>query len=210
MGKGFWAVLGLIVVVMVGVVIAFGDRDSAPREVIENPHEITEEDNAVGPSDAPITLVKYSDFQCPACEVGYRALKDIKVEFADDLQFVYRHSPFLTQAYDAARASEAAARQDMFWQMHDMLFERQSQWSGNANIRSLFESYAEELDMDVDQYREDFENAGSRVERDVAIRDQIDVIGTPTYFINGERLPENPQTSERFAEIISEYLADIE
>ncbi|MEX0668778.1 MAG: thioredoxin domain-containing protein [Candidatus Saccharimonadales bacterium] len=207
MGKGFWAVLVLVVAVMISSIFIFGDRDSQPRETIENPHEITAEDHKIGSEeDTAITLVKYSDFQCPACQTGYSILPEVREHFGDDLLFVYRHSPFLPQAYDAARATEAAAEQGMFWEMHDTLFDNQASWSGNTNARSLFESYAEDLDMDVDQFRSDFQDAGSRVERDVAIRDQIDVIGTPTYFINGERLQQNPQTAEMFISIIEGYL----
>ncbi|MEX0934646.1 MAG: thioredoxin domain-containing protein, partial [Candidatus Saccharimonadales bacterium] len=164
MGKGFWVILVLVVAAMISAVFIFGERDSQPRETIENPHEITSEDHTIGSEDSSVvTLVKYSDFQCPACETGYRILPEVREHFGDDLLFAYRHSPFLPQAYDAARATEAAANQGMFWEMHDMLFDNQASWSGNANVRSLFESYADELGMDVDQFRSDFQDVGPRV-----------------------------------------------
>src|SRR5579859_7965349 len=85
-------------------------------------------DHVVGPADAPLTLVEYGDFECPFCARSYPAVKAIRRELGDRLRFVYRHfpRPEHPHARHAAEASEAAAAQGRFWQMHDTLFEHQN------------------------------------------------------------------------------------
>lgn len=210
MGKGFWVALVAILAVMIGGFTLLNDNE--PVEELENPHEIVADvDHAIGSADAPVTLVKYSDFQCPACQASAVVLEEVRSQYSEDeLQFVYRHSPFLPQAFDAARATEAAHQQGEFWAMHDLLFARLDDWSGSTNARSVFDDYAEELGLDVEQFSDDFEDASSRVERDVAIRNQLEITATPTFFINGERIQQNPGSIDAFYEIIDNALASAE
>ena len=209
MGKGFWIALVLILAIMIGGFLLLDD--SEPVAELENPHEIEAGvDHTIGSPDAPVTLVKYSDFQCSFCRDGAIVLEEVRDQFSEDeLQFVYRHSPFLTHAFDAARASEAAARQGAFWEMHDALFINFDEWSDSTNARSIFEELAADIGLDVDQYNEDFTDVSSRVERDVQIRNQLEVTGTPTYFINGERI-DNPVSLEAFVEVLEDALAEAE
>ena len=210
MGKGFWVALVAVLAVMIGAFIVLDD--SEPVEELDNPHEIVANvDHTIGSIDAPVTLVKYSDFQCPACQSSAVVLEEVRSQYSEDeLLFVYRHSPFLPQAFDAARASEAASEQGDFWGMHDLLFARLDDWSGSTNARSVFEGFAEELGLDVEQFSNDFAGTSSRVERDVAIRTQLGVQATPTYSINGEMLEQNPGSVEAFYELIDNALAAAE
>lgn len=209
MGKGFWVALVAVLVIMIGAFILLDD--SEPIEELDNPHEIVAGvDHTIGSPDAPVTLVKYSDFQCSFCRDGAVVLETVREQFSDDeVQFVYRHSPFLTHAFDAARASEAAARQGAFWEMHDAIFASFDEWSSSTNARSIFENLAADIGLDVDQYNDDFPDVSSRVERDVQIRNQLDITGTPTYFLNGEQIP-NPASVEGFIEVLENALAAAE
>ncbi|MEX0748924.1 MAG: thioredoxin domain-containing protein [Candidatus Saccharimonadales bacterium] len=211
MGKGFWVALATVVIVMIGAVWLFGDNANAPAANVDEPHAITAEDHTRGPEDAALTLIEYSDFQCPACGGAEPLIQQMLAEYPDDVRLVYRHFPLTqihAQAYDAARASEAAGRQDRFWEMHDLLFERQQNWSGDAQARTTFESYAEELGLDLEQYESDFAAVNSRVDRDTAIAQQLGVNSTPTFYLNGEALEQNPTSIEVWREIIDSALAE--
>src|SRR5204862_4945932 len=145
-----------------------------------------EQDHVRGPIDAPVTVVEYGDFECPYCGRAEPILRQLLGEFAD-VRYVWRHLPLNdvhphTQV--AAEASEAAANQDAFWEMHDLLFDHQE----NLHVRDLVR-YAEQLDLDLDKFREALrKHTGSaRIAEDVDSADLSGVSGTPTFFVNGRR-----------------------
>ncbi len=102
----------------------------------ENPKpipEVTEADWSKGNLESPVVLLEYSDFQCPACKARGPIIENLLGEFGDHIRFVYRHMPLSSihnNAQLAAQATEAAGVQGKFWEMHDHLFETQSEWSG--------------------------------------------------------------------------------
>ena len=144
-------------------------------------------DHAQGPKDAPVTLVEYGDFQCPHCRRAHPIVKEAQQRLGRQLRFVYRHFPLTRihpEAEHAAEASESAAAQGAFWQMHDILFERQFALDDDSLI-----SYATERGLDGDKIRGDLD-AGTftdRVREDFMSGVKSGVNGTPTFFINGAR-----------------------
>jgi len=209
MGKWFWVVLGVVIAGMVGVFFAMSE-ESAPRELLDNPHEITAEDHVTGAENPTVTLIEYGDFACPACGAVEPILQEVKADYSDDLQFVWRHFPVTGIAgYDASRATVAADQQGEFWAMHDVLFERQDEWRTSQNPRSFFDDYADELGLDSGQFRSDYGDARDRVERDNDIARQVEVTSTPTFFLNGEQI-DNPGTYEGFAALIDAAIAEAE
>src|SRR3989344_8136250 len=90
---------------------------------------VTAEDWSKGPADASVALVEYSDFQCPACKNAEPLVKAL-IEKNPDVKFVYRHFPIHDQSLDAGKAAEAAGAQGKFWEMHDVLFDKQNDWAG--------------------------------------------------------------------------------
>lgn len=189
MSKKFWIVVGIAVIALVGLFIA--TNEPSEQTSIEEPLEITDEDHTIGESDAPIELVKYSDFQCPSCAQADPIVKDILDEYGDDIHFVYRHFHVVqpqSTSHLASRATVAAERQDAFWEMHDLLFERQDDWAQNAEAPSLINGYAEELGLDMEQFETDLDDADNRVDRDLDIAQQLGLFSTPTFFINGEQV----------------------
>ena len=139
-----------------------------------------------GPDDAAVTIVEYSDFQCPFCAQAAPIVAQLLEEYPEDVRVIYRHYPLRQihlQAQLAAEAAEAAGKQGAFWEMHDVLFANQSQWSGNPGAKNAFVTYAEALGLDVAQ----FEDALN----DRALTQKVNaagVTGTPTFFLNGVRL----------------------
>ncbi len=146
-----------------------------------------ERDHIRGPKkDALVTLVEYGDFECPYCGQAEPAVRGLIREFGE-LRFVFRHLP-LTEVHPhaqlAAEASEAAAVQGAFWEMHDMLIDHQ----GALTFRDLV-GYAESIGLDADKFAADLrKHVGAyRVAEDIDSADLATVSGTPTFFINGIR-----------------------
>jgi Na+/H+ antiporter NhaA len=144
-----------------------------------------ERDHIRGPSAAPVTLVEYGDFECPYCGQAEPIVREVLADF--EVRYVWRHLPLSDvhpNAQFAAEASEAAAEQGAFWEMHDLLLEHQ----GDLRPRDLV-GYAESLDLDLERFREHMHgHEGARhVAEDVDSADQSGVAGTPTFFINERR-----------------------
>ena len=143
-------------------------------------------DHIRGPSEAPVTLVEYADFECPYCGQAESIVRELLADFGD-IRYVWRHLPLRDvhpHAQLAAEAAEAAARQGAFWAMHDLLLDHQG-----ALLAPDLVGYAEELGLDVARFVTDLRNhAGApRVAQDVDSADLSGVSGTPTFFLNGRR-----------------------
>jgi Na+/H+ antiporter NhaA len=143
-------------------------------------------DHVRGPSDAPVTLVEYADFECPFCGQAEPVVRELLADHGD-IRYVWRHLPLRDvhpHAQLAAEASEAAARQGAFWGMHDLLLDHQ----GELLTPDLL-GYAEQLSLDVARFTTDLHrHAGAaRVAQDVDSADLSGVSGTPTFFLNGRR-----------------------
>jgi Na+/H+ antiporter NhaA len=145
-----------------------------------------ERDHVRGPDKAPVTLVEYGDFECPYCGQAEPVVRELLADYGD-LRYVWRHLP-LTDVHPhaqlAAEATEAAAKQDKFWEMHDELLLHQDALTAKDLIR-----HAAELGLNADQFTRDMrERTGQRrVISDVDSADLSGVSGTPTFFINGRR-----------------------
>ena len=146
-----------------------------------------EHDHVRGAEDAPVTLVEYGDFECPYCGQAEQVIRELLASSGDDVRYVWRHLPLNDvhpNAQIAAEASEAAAAQGRFWEMHDTLLGHQ----GDLRPTHLAD-YATEIGIDADRVVDGLhrrEYAG-RVNEDVASADESGVTGTPTFFINGRR-----------------------
>ncbi len=164
----------------------------------------TDDDAALGPQDAPITVVEFSDYNCPYCQKfhqeTFQALLDA---YPGQIRFVYRDFPITSQeSFRAAQASECAGDQGAFWEFHDALFER-SAGLGMA----AYQQYAEQLGLDVDQLTTCIEEGqfAAEVEADARYAAELGVTGTPTFFINGLPLV-GAQPLSRFTQVIDNEL----
>jgi Na+/H+ antiporter NhaA len=143
-------------------------------------------DHIRGPIDAPVTVLEYGDFECPYCGQAESVVRELLRDFGD-VAYAWRHLPLNDvhpAAQQAAEAAEAAAEQGAFWEMHDLLLERQDA----LGFRDLL-GYAEELGLDVERFEEDLRNrvGVGRIAQDVDSADLSGVSGTPTFFINNLR-----------------------
>lgn len=207
MNKTFiWIGLVVIVVILLMISGRGGPKMDVPFEVgVLHPL-----DNAKGNLESSVVVMEYSDFQCPACRSYYPMVRQLITEFEDRVVFVFRHFPLLSihpNAEFAARAAEAAGEQDKFWEMHDILFQKQNEWARVANVTPLFESYATLLALDLEKFKTDFSSDAVkdfvRAQRVHAV--QAGLQGTPSFFVNGEQI-KNPGSYDEFRNIILEAL----
>lgn len=171
---------------------------------------IQTDDWTKGNKDAQVTLVEYLDFECEACGAYYPVVKQLEAELGDRVRFVARYFPLAghKNSMTAASAVEAAGRQGKFWEMHDMLFENQKTW-GEKSIADpkLFLTYAQKIGLDITKYQKDVTDPSvrDRIERDKRSGAGLGVQGTPSFFLNGEKLS-NPRSYEEFKTLISAEL----
>lgn len=165
-----------------------------------------------GDNNAAVTLIEYSDLQCPACGLYFSVVKKLQEEFSDRLRFVYRHFP-LSQIHKnaefAAQTTEAAGLQEKFWEMHDLLFLRQEEWSG-GDVQKLFRGYAEILKLDLNKFEKDINSreVKNAVQSDYDGGATLGVNATPTFFLNGQKIA-NPRSYDEFRSIILEELSKV-
>jgi protein-disulfide isomerase len=142
---------------------------------------------AFGPADAKVTIVEFSDFQCPFCSRAANATTQVKEKYKDKVRFVFRQFPlsFHKDAHLAAQASLAAGAQGKFWEYHDKLFANQQ-----ALDRASLEKYAQELGLDMAKFKKalDDKTFAAQVDADFKLGEEVGVDGTPTMFLNGARV----------------------
>ena len=144
-------------------------------------------DHIQGPETAPATLVEFGDYECPYCGQAYPIIKEIQKYLGDNLRFVFRNFPLTqihTHAQHAAEAAECAGAQNMFWEMHDILYKHQQ-----ALEDEDLKNYAELLKFNIPKFQSDLYNHSfaERVREDFLSGIRSGVNGTPTFFINGRR-----------------------
>lgn len=160
-------------------------------------------------AEPEVVITVYSDFQCPACKYYVPFESQLKREFGSRIKIVNRNFPLPMHQYAqlAARAAEAARKQGKFDEMHDKLFEGQEQWS-MGNAESLFNNYAKAIGLDMNQFKKDLNSIELQqkimAEKQEGIDRQVD--STPTYFINGDKVQNNPPTYPQFKALVTPYL----
>jgi protein-disulfide isomerase len=171
---------------------------------------VSDTDNFIGPADAKVTLVEYSDFQCPACAAFQPIVKQLleEPEVKGKLKFVYRHFP-LSQihknAITAGRAVQAAAAQGKFWEMHDAAFTNQQRWANlsNQGAKDAFKGYAQALSLDIARWERDIDSDAvkQKISDDYEGGVNANVTATPTFFLNGVKMAQ-PASYEAFKQTI--------
>jgi protein-disulfide isomerase len=153
-----------------------------------------------GNPDAPVTLEEFGDFQCPPCGSFSAFVHELMKEYDSRVRLVFRNFPLKTHqhAREAAFAAEAAGIQGRFWEMHDLLYREQANWSKAPNVRELFESYAGTLGLNLDQFKKDMdgEQVRTRVDSDRQRGESLGINVTPTLFINDRPLEPKDKNPE--------------
>lgn len=169
----------------------------------------------IGQENAPITMTEYSDFQCPLCKKFFdESIPTIMKNYVETgkVKLVYKQFPLSIhpQAPDAALASECALEQNKFWEMHDLLFKNQDQWSGNAAHNDVFKKFAADLGLNTQQFNEcvDTQKHVGNVNKDYQEGLAKAVRGTPTFYIN-DQLIVGAQATSVFTDALDKQLATL-
>lgn len=145
----------------------------------------------IGKADATNTIVEFGDYQCPACAAAHPALKTFMDKNKDRVRLVFRNFPLAQHknAMVGSQAAEAAAKQGKFVEMHDLLYEKQAEWSELQDPKGKFQEFAQSLGLDMNKFNSDYSDSylRERVKVDVDDGQSLGVNSTPTFFLNGEK-----------------------
>lgn len=200
------------IVLVVGASLIFGGQKPSDNAApVANTEALVRSDsNKKGAKNGKVTIVEFGDFQCPACGAVHPTVKQLTREYGDQVTFVFRNFPLQMHknAQAAHQAAEAAGAQGKFFEMHDMLFENQSEWENSGNPMEQFTKYAKELKLDEAKFKADIEakKFDKKIEQDVNDGYAVGVAATPTFFINGVKQEGGLQYNE-FKEKIDAELA---
>lgn len=142
---------------------------------------------------SPVVIEEYGDYQCPPCGQLYPELKQIETEYGDQVRIVFHHFPLMKMhknALMAAHAAEAARNQNKFWEMHDRLYRNQKEWADLDDPKPVFEFYARQLNLKLDQFNSDLQSnvIDQRIIADIQRGTSLGVTGTPTVFLDSHLL----------------------
>lgn len=203
MSKQFVAVILAIVVILGGVFFLTNKHNSGSSNSNAQPTNHVEGDASTG-----VKLVEYGDYECPYCGQFYPIVKQVVDTNKDQIQFQFRNLPLNTvhrNAFAGARAAEAAALQNKFWEMHDLLYQNQdpqgvSGWVASSDpLDQYFVGYAKQLDLNVDQFKTDFASSkiNDTINADIAAFKKTGLDeSTPTFFLDGKQIHPGYQASD--------------
>ena len=183
--------------------------DSSFGASLVNP--ITPVDHVRGNAQAKVTIVEYGDFQCPACAAYEPLVREVMKEYGDRVAFVYRHFPLRRNHKHAditSQAAESAGIQGKFWEMHDIIYDHQQDWANKDDVMPILKEYAASISLDVAKWELDTQSdvIKQKVELDLQSGIAAQVQGTPTFYVNGKKIP-NPQSVEVFKAVLNDALS---
>lgn len=220
MSKEAKILIAIAAVVLIGGVLLAVYANPRPQEAgkpVDEKSLVRDTSHMTGKVGAKVTVVEFGDYQCPGCGAAYPIMKEVLKQYGsnENFNFVFRNFPLESihpNARVGAEAAEAASAQGKFWEMHDMLYEKQSDWTTSDDPVSKFVTYASAIGADPDKLKQAVSQHLSTdvIDSDIKDGNSVQVQGTPTFFINGSLFAPNPNsipTLEDFKKKIEEELA---
>lgn len=204
-----------IAVLAIGVFVYQSTRDRGgppPVAVVESGQVVRENSHRLNSvPDSDVTFVEFLDFECEGCRAVYPSIEQLRAEYGDRVNFVIRYFPLSAHynAERAARAVEAAAQQGKLEAMYKKMYDAQSQWGEKQDpADEVFRGFAVELGLDMTAFDKAYSDpaTAARVQLDVADGRALGVQGTPTFFLNGERI--QPHSYEDLTALFDQALAE--
>lgn len=205
------AILIVVVVIVVSLIGGGLLLNFQRREPVDEDDDPIVEANVADPAaNVVVTLEEFCDYQSPACATITPTLKKLRDEYGTNLNVVFRNTPLPgnKNALPAARAAEAARMQSRFWEMHNLLLEKQNEWKDEENPRPKFLQWARDLGIDVARFEQDMdsEQVTFRIEADKDAAIALAIQEVPAIVINGRRLKTDATTPEGIREGIEVML----
>ena len=195
---------------LVGVVLESGIYHGTGKAASRQPEKPKKDSfvKQMGPSNAPVGIIEYTDFECPACGMAYKVLKQIEGQYAGKINVTFKHYPlhYHKSAMSAHRAAECANLQGKFWPFHDLLYQSQREWIGKDPV--VFATYAQVLGLNEQRFKDCFRSPEPDLTIQAEMQEARDsqVNATPTFFINGERMVGGRDLETKGKEIIEKVL----
>lgn len=207
MDKRFLLILTALILVFGGIFWFTKSKSSAPGT---SGSQSKASNHVIGANTKGVELIEFGDYQCPACGQFFPITQQLKAKYGDDISFRFANFPLVQihpNAMVAARAAEAASLQGKFWEMHDLLFQNQTTWSGMGNPSPVFEQYAKSLNLDIEKFKADSASSAvlETINADVQEAQSYDASATPTFILNGKKI-DNPTSLEAFTKVIDEAI----
>jgi len=167
---------------------------------------IRENSHALVGENSRLTLVEFADYQCSFCARSHLIILDILSEYGGQLTYAYRHFPLPQHQHAqlASLAAEAAGDQGKFWEMNDLLFANQDEWTETSDALPIFQGYAEQLELDVAQFTQSVESQQfiGEIQQDLIDASTAGVSSTPSFFVNGERFAGSAEALKAYIETL--------
>ena len=186
--------LGLVVAaIAVALIAASSSNDDGAEVALEDGTVpvVREDSRRLSTGSSDVVFVEFLDFECEACRAAFPAIEELRSTYGDRVSFVVRNFPLHNNSVAAARAAEAAAEQGAFEEMYFRLFETQPEWGERSDSQEeVFFGFAEDLGLDMEAFRAVYDDPATidKIERDEADGRALGVTGTPTFFLDGEKL----------------------
>lgn len=219
-----WAIFIAVVVVLFGGLLYLSSRDNIDVSNVDTSKVQSAQeksgniaDHVYGSDAKKVILVEYGDYQCPGCGAAYDPIKTVTEKYKGQLTFVFRNYPLTTihpNARAAASAAEAAGLMGKYWEMHDKLYESQSDWenASTSERTEQFVNYAGEIGLDKAKFRTTLNEKGQvinqKINFDLALGKKNGVDGTPTFYLNGKKLDQTVKDGKLVASGGSNVWAD--
>ncbi len=206
-----FVIILLVTVAVIAGVFFFTKHKTANNNNTKASSSAQPSNHVIGSGKSGVVLVEYGDYQCPACGQYYPIVKQVVEANKDNITFQFRNFPLVQihqNAFAGSRAAEAAALQNKFWEMHDLLYENQQSWSSASNPNSYFENYAKQLGLDVEKFKTDMgsNQVSDVINADIAAGQKLGANATPTFILNGKKLDQNPRSLDEFNKLIADAI----
>jgi len=214
-----WFIGGFVVLIIGGLIVAgiysAGSSSGSPSSafVATTAPVITAADWKEGNPNAKVTVIEYGDFECPACAAYLPIMQQLVANYSSTVLFVFRNYPLYQEHPDAgisAQVAEAAGLQGKYWQMNNLLYEKQSEWSSispDQVVSQFFDGYAQSLGLDVNKFNADISSSTvtNKIQADVNGGTSAQIDHTPTFFVNLAQI-RNPVSYADFASVLDKAL----
>ena len=183
-------ILFTVVLFALGVMF-IGSKEEVKSDLLSEFDKVTGM-NVKGNKDGKDVVIEFADFQCPACAVYAPILSQFVEENKGNVKFIMKYFPLTSihkNAMNSAYSAQASSKQNKFWEMHDMLYSRQTEWADIDNPQEMFIGYAKELGLDEKKFKNDYLSKEVRdiVREDLMLALKLGLDSTPTLFINGKK-----------------------
>ena len=194
MGREAKILLGIafgVAVVVSGLIIANSSNTAQVQPKADGDKLVKADSHQTKPG-AKVTLVEFGDIQCPACGQAQPVIEQVRQQYPDTVNLVFRHFPLRQihqNAENAAQASEAGGEQGKFFELVSLMYAKQAEWSNLPNPYPKFEEYAKSLGLDIGQFKSayDAKKFTELIKRDEADGSALGVNATPTFYVNGQQ-----------------------